>query len=236
MCGLCANLPGKCNLAIEGSLIPGYRVCLGSSSKQMENQMDTIRLIIVAVGGQGNLLAAKVLGEAALLSGVPIRMSEIHGMAQRGGVVESAIIFGDAKSTIIADGEANMLVGFEPSETLRAMNKCNSDTVVITNLAPLPPFTVALGKGVYPDLGTLQQLIRRRTARLISFDAVALAKEAGNVMAVNMVLMGALIQTGILPVSKENVLTAIETRTKKAFTDINIEAFRLGFSIAEQQH
>ncbi|MBW2181528.1 MAG: 2-oxoacid:acceptor oxidoreductase family protein, partial [Deltaproteobacteria bacterium] len=68
--------------------------------------MDITRLIIVAVGGQGNLLSSKVLGEAALLADVPIRMSEIHGMAQRGGVVESALVFGDAKSTIISDGEA----------------------------------------------------------------------------------------------------------------------------------
>lgn len=198
--------------------------------------MDTTRLIIVAVGGQGNLLAAKVLGEAALLSGVPVRMSEIHGMAQRGGVVESAIIFGNAKSTIIADGEANVLVGFEPSETLRAMNKCNSDTIVVTNLAPLPPFTVALGRGVYPDLENLQRLLEEKTARLIAFDALSLAKEAGNVMAVNMVLMGALIQTGALPLSRENVTAAIGTRTKKAFTDINMKAFELGFSAAEQQN
>ncbi|MGD9312546.1 MAG: 2-oxoacid:acceptor oxidoreductase family protein, partial [Desulfobacterales bacterium] len=101
--------------------------------------MQTTRLIIVAVGGQGNLLASKVLGEAALLADIPVRMSEIHGMAQRGGVVESAVVFGDAQSTIISDGEADVLLGFEPSETLRALNKCNAETVVITNTAPLPP-------------------------------------------------------------------------------------------------
>jgi len=97
--------------------------------------MDSIRLVIVAVGGQGNLLASAVLGEAALLSGVEVKMSEIHGMAQRGGVLESAVVFGPAKSTIISDGEADVLMGFEPSETLRALNKCSPDTVVITNLA-----------------------------------------------------------------------------------------------------
>jgi len=81
--------------------------------------MNPTRLIIVAVGGQGNLLASKVIGESALLADVPVRMSEIHGMAQRGGVVESSIVFGTAQSTIISDGEADVLVGFEPSETLR---------------------------------------------------------------------------------------------------------------------
>ncbi|MEJ2098113.1 MAG: indolepyruvate ferredoxin oxidoreductase subunit beta [Deltaproteobacteria bacterium] len=194
--------------------------------------METKRLIIVAVGGQGNLLASKVLGEAALLADIPVRMSEIHGMAQRGGVVESAVVFGDAGSTIISDGEADVLLGFEPSETLRALNKCNADTVVITNTAPLPPFTVAIGKGTYPDIQRLQELIRNKTARLIAFDAQALAKQAGNIMSLNMVLLGSLIQTGIMPVSADNVKEAIRTSTKKAFVDINIKAFELGFEAA----
>jgi indolepyruvate ferredoxin oxidoreductase beta subunit len=194
--------------------------------------METKRLIIVAVGGQGNLLASKVLGEAALLAEVPVRMSEIHGMAQRGGVVESAVVFGDADSTIISDGEADVLLGFEPSETLRALNKCNANTVVITNTAPLPPFTVAIGKGVYPDLKELQKLIRNKTAKLIAFDAQALAKKAGNIMSLNMVLLGSLIQTGIMPVSAEQVKEAIRTSTKKAFVDINVKAFELGFEAA----
>ena len=195
--------------------------------------MDITRLIIVAVGGQGNLLASKVLGEAALISQVPVRMSEIHGMAQRGGVVESAIVFGDAKSTIISDGEADVLVGFEPSETLRALNKCNADTVVITNLAPLSPFTVTIGKGVYPNLKQLQALIRAKTATLIAFNATTLAKAAGNVMAVNIVLLGALIQTGVLPLSAENVKAAIQTTTKPEFIRTNLKAFDLGFSAAQ---
>ena len=196
--------------------------------------METKRLIIVAVGGQGNLLSSKVLGEAALLADIPVRMSEIHGMAQRGGVVESAVVFGNADSTIISDGEADVLLGFEPSETLRALNKCNADTVVITNTAPLPPFTVAIGKGTYPDIQALQELIRNKTARMIAFDALALAKQAGNNMSLNMVLLGSLIQTGIMPVSADNVKQAIRTSTKKAFVDINLKAFDLGFAAAAE--
>jgi indolepyruvate ferredoxin oxidoreductase beta subunit len=196
--------------------------------------MNPTRLIIVAVGGQGNLLASKVIGESALLADVPVRMSEIHGMAQRGGVVESSIVFGTAQSTIISDGEADVLVGFEPSETLRALNKCNSNTVVITNLAPLPPFTVAVGSGIYPELDVLQSLIRAKTASLVAFDAEALAIEAGNVLSVNMVLLGALIQTGKIPLSLETVKEAIKTKTKKAFVESNLKAFELGFSAASQ--
>ena len=195
--------------------------------------MNTTRLIIVAVGGQGNLLASKVIGEAALMSEVPVRMSEIHGMAQRGGVVESAIVFGDAQSTIISDGEADVLVGFEPVESLRALNKCNSNTVVITSLAPLSPFTVTTGSSKYPSLNALQELIRKKTAKLIAFDAAAMAKEAGNVMSVNMVLLGALIQTGTVPLPAENIKEAIMKRTRQAFVESNLKAFEICFVAAE---
>ena len=195
--------------------------------------MDTTRLIIVAVGGQGNLLASKVIGDAALFADIPIRMSEIHGMAQRGGVVESAIVFGNAQSTIIADGEADVLIGFEPLETLRALNKCNSDTVVITNLARLSPNTVTLGIGVYPNLKSMQALIRAKTAKFIAFDATALAVQAGNVMSTNMVLLGALVQTGITPLSSDNIKKAIVNRTQKKFVESNIKAFELGLNAAK---
>ncbi|MDP2643879.1 MAG: indolepyruvate oxidoreductase subunit beta [Desulfobacterales bacterium] len=196
--------------------------------------MDTTRLILVAVGGQGNLLASRVLGEAALLAGIPIRMSEIHGMAQRGGVVESSLIFGDAQSTTISDAEADVLVGFEPSETLRALNKCNSGTVVITNLSPMPPFTVAIGKGTYPDLGRLQDLIRSKTGKLIAFDGISLARAAGNVLSLNMVLLGALIQTGALPLTRKDLIEAIKMTTKQDFLQTNLKAFELGFASAEK--
>ena len=190
--------------------------------------METTRLIVVAVGGQGNLLASKVLGEAALLDGVPVRMSEIHGMAQRGGVVESAIVFGDAGSTIISDGEADILLGFEPSEVVRAMGRCNARTRVITNTAPLRPFTVAIGQGVYPDVDEMMSLVRERVADLIAIDALALAREAGSPMTMNIVLLGALIASGALGLSRASVEKAITLRAKKAFVEMNLKAFRLG--------
>ncbi|MBT4092003.1 MAG: pyruvate ferredoxin oxidoreductase, partial [Deltaproteobacteria bacterium] len=123
--------------------------------------------------------------------------------------------------------------GFEPSETLRAIRRCNAKSVVVTNLTPLPPFTVTIGSGVYPDLDELQMLIRNKTKKLIALDAVKLAKEAGSVLSVNMVLLGSLIQTDVLPITAENVKTAIETKTKKAFVGTNIKAFDLGYSAAE---
>lgn len=195
--------------------------------------METTRLIIVAVGGQGNLLASKVLGEAALISNVPVRMSEIHGMAQRGGVVESAIVFGDAQSSIISDNEADILLGFEPAETLRAINRCNKNTIVITNTATLPPFTVSIGKGVYPPMETIKSLLREKCKSLVAIDAMKIAREAGTPMSVNIVLLGALVQSGRLGFTKENVIEAIKRRTKKDFIDMNIKAFEMGFEAAK---
>ncbi|MFW5936777.1 MAG: indolepyruvate oxidoreductase subunit beta [Desulfosalsimonas sp.] len=190
--------------------------------------MDVTRLIIVAVGGQGNLLASRVLGEAARRSEVPVRMSEIHGMAQRGGVVESALVFGDSQSTIISDGEADILLGFEPAEALRALKKCNQNTTVITNTAPLPPFTAATGKGTYPGLDTIKARLADKCARLITLDAADLAKQAGNVLAVNMVLLGALSATGLLPLSPDSLTAAIREVTRESFVEINLKAFELG--------
>jgi len=196
--------------------------------------MEPIRLVMVAVGGQGNLLASAVLAEAALRSGLEVKMSEIHGMAQRGGVVESAVVLGDAHSSIISDGEADVLMGFEPAETLRALKKCNAETVVITSIAPLPPFTVAIGKGRYPEIGKALSLIRQKTARLIAFDAADCARSAGNVLAVNMVLLGALIATGSVPISEAALKAAMAARTKPAFVQTNLKAFDLGFAQAER--
>jgi len=195
--------------------------------------MDITRLIIVAVGGQGNLLSSRVLGEAACRLDIPVRMSEIHGMAQRGGVVESAMIFGDARSTIISDGEADLFLAFEPLEALRALGRCNPNTTVITNVSPLPPFTAAIGKGKYPDMDMIKDLIRSKVGRLITLNAHALAREAGNELSVNMVLLGALIQTGKLPITPESIHEAIAESTKKAFVETNIRAFELGRSTVQ---
>jgi len=202
---------------------------------EQDKKLDTSRLIIVAVGGQGNLLASKVLGEAACRLDVPVRMSEIHGMAQRGGVVESAMVFGDAQSTIISDGEADVLLSFEPLEALRAIHKCNARTVLITNTTPLPPFTAATGKGTYPDVDLILERLRPKTGRVIPLDAAELAGRAGNALSVNIVLLGALIETGILPVTPESVREAIRETTKKAFLESNLAAFDLGRESARAQ-
>jgi len=184
------------------------------------------------VGGQGNILAARMIGEAALMADIPVRMSEFHGMAQRGGVVESMVLLGEGKSYCIADGETDVLIGFEPSETIRAAKKCTAGSVVISNTSQVPPYTVALGKAQYPDVKTAVKLLSGRVKKLIAFDATSLAVKAGSPLSLNMVMLGALVQSKAVPLSPELFYKTIREKTKKAFVDVNLKAFESGMKAA----
>jgi len=194
--------------------------------------METKRLVLVGVGGQGNILASRLVGEACVAAGIPAVVSEIHGMAQRGGIVETDVVIGDATSPIVSEGEADVLIGFEPSETLRSLNKCNENTVVITNVKPLPPFTVAIGQGIYPDIDEALALIKARVRSLISLNGDELAEKAGNLLSLNMVMLGALIGSGVIPLEEGALKETIARSTKQAFLESNLKAFDLGLSAA----
>jgi len=194
--------------------------------------METKRLVLVGVGGQGNILASRLVGEACVAAGIPAVVSEIHGMAQRGGIVETDVVIGDATSPIVSGGEADVLIGFEPSETLRSLNKCNENTVVITNVKPLPPFTVAIGQGIYPDIDEALALIKARVRSLISLNGDELAEKAGNLLSLNMVMLGALIGSGVIPLEEGALKETIARSTKQAFLESNLKAFDLGLSAA----
>jgi indolepyruvate ferredoxin oxidoreductase beta subunit len=190
--------------------------------------METKRLVFIGVGGQGNLLASRLLGEAALTRDIPTVVSEIHGMAQRGGIVESAVLMGEVTSPIVSNGEADVLIGFEPLETLRALTKCNKETTVITNTHPLPPFTVAIGQGAYPPVEESLALMRAKAKRLIALDGIEIAESVGNPLSLNMVMLGALIGSDTIPITAEDMKGVISTSTKKAFLESNIAAFDKG--------
>jgi len=196
--------------------------------------MTTKRIMIVAVGGQGNILAARIVGEAAAAAGITPRMSEFHGMAQRGGVVESMVLLGDGVGYCIADGEADILLGFEPSETIRAAKKCGAHSVIITNTAPQPPFTVATGQSRYPDIDSAMAKLAGRVNRLIALDATSLALRAGSSLSLNMVMLGALAGSGATDVAPDRFRAAMKNKTKAAFAGINLEAFDLGARAAGQ--
>ncbi len=192
--------------------------------------METKRIVFVGVGGQGNILASRLVGEACVAAGIPAVVSEIHGMAQRGGIVETDVVIGDATSPIVSRGEADVLIGFEPSETLRALNKCNENTVVITNVQSLPPFTVAIGQGTYPDIDEALDLIRAKVRSLISLDGNELAEKAGNPLSLNMVMLGALVGSEVIPLDEGALKETIAKSTKQAFLESNLKAFDFGVS------
>ena len=194
--------------------------------------MKTKRIFFVGVGGQGNILATKLVGEAALIAGMPISISETHGMAQRGGVVASSAVIG-GHSPIIAKHEADVIVAFEPLEALRALPMANPRTVVIASVSQIQPFTVAIGRGTYPPVDTMLDLIKAKVSRLVAFDAMAEAKAAGNPLGVNMVMLGALVAAGDIPLPEDALREAVRTKTKAAFVEANLDCFDRGIAAVQ---
>jgi indolepyruvate ferredoxin oxidoreductase beta subunit len=193
--------------------------------------MESWRIFFTGVGGQGTLLATRVLGEAALLADIPVVVSEIHGMAQRGGVVESAVVMGGVQSPVISDGEVDILMAFEPLEALRAARKCSARSLVICNTSPVAPFSVSSGRDQYPDVTSMMQAISSQVSKLISYDARVLAREAGSELSVNIVMLGTLMRHANMPFDEKVVKKVLNTRTKKSFRGINLKAFDLGYQV-----
>lgn len=198
--------------------------------------MKRTNLEIVGVGGQGILTSSQVIGKAALEKGMDVYMSEVHGMAQRGGVVWTTVKIGEkVYSPLIGSGEADALLSFEPIEVYRALEKASKDTWIITNISPIVPFTVSVGKEEYPDVDEMFADLEERSDKLLKIDAEKLAKEAGAAITQNIVMIGALTATDVLPVSKEEIIASIERQVPEKFVDINKKAFELGYEEAKQQ-
>ena len=192
-----------------------------------------LRIFLTGVGGQGTLLASRVLGEAALEAGFSPLVSETHGMAQRGGIVGSTVVLGEVKSPIISPGEADVLLGFEALEAFRALNYCHAKSLVIANTAAIPPYPVATGQAKYPGVGRIMQLVAEQVGGLLAFDAGDRARRAGSPLAVNMVLLGALAASASLPFSDEDLRQILRTRTNPKFLEANLLAFQSGVDAAQ---
>ncbi|HIV65017.1 MAG TPA: indolepyruvate oxidoreductase subunit beta [Candidatus Mailhella excrementigallinarum] len=190
--------------------------------------MNTLKIYFVGVGGQGNVLASKLVGEAALEAGVPVVLSETHGMAQRGGVVESTAVLGGALSPTIADGCADILLAFEPLEAVRALNKIHRDSLVITSTAPLKPFSPAGDDKAYPPVPELLAYLNAKCGRVLAFDGREIALAQGNALGLNMVMLGALYASGVMPIQPETQKKVIAAGTKEAFVPRNLACFEAG--------
>jgi len=188
-----------------------------------------IDIIVVGVGGQGVILATEILGNAALREELEVVISEVHGMAQRGGSVASHVRIGcDIYSPTIMEGSADAILGFEPIETLRALKFTNQDTRIAMNSKPIIPVTVSTGAYKYPSLNEVIEQCKRFTEHITVLDAFKIAEEAGSSLAVNMVLMGALEATGLLPIEEENLIQTIKEHVPHEFVKVNLGAFDAG--------
>ncbi|MDO9537997.1 MAG: indolepyruvate ferredoxin oxidoreductase subunit beta [Thermoplasmata archaeon] len=192
------------------------------------------RIVVVGVGGQGVLFASKVLSEAALAEGHNAVMSEVHGMAQRGGVVMCNICVGCIESSLVGDGEADIIFAFEPMEAYRALAKANKGTRFVTSTSPVVPVVVSIGKMKYPDVEGLFNEIREITPKLTAVNADKLALEAGSYVTANSVLLGALAGTAECPVSKEKLLEVLKRIVPPKTVEMNLKAFELGLKYAKR--
>ena len=188
----------------------------------------TLRILVVGVGGQGVLTLARILGEAALHAGLDVVLGQLHGMAQRGGSVESAVIIGTGVQSSFVE-QADVVLGLEPLETLRALPRIGPHTHVLVNLGRQVPFTLSMQGLRYPDVDSMLQQIDQVTPHVTRSDGPALLEQLGQQRSLNLVLLGALARTrGLLPFD-EPALRATLTRMSPATRlEANLRAYDLG--------
>ena len=181
--------------------------------------------MIVGVGGQGSLLASKLLGQLLLSQGYDVKVSEVHGMSQRGGSVVTYVRYGDhVASPVIDQGEADFIVSFELLEAARWLSYLKPDGQIVTNTQQMDPMPVITGAAKYPE--NLVEKMKAAGANVDAMDCLSLAEQAGSSKAVNLVLMGRLSHYFGLP--EEAWMDAIEAVVPAKFLELNKRAFYLG--------
>ena len=182
-----------------------------------------IRIYMTGVGGQGTLTATTLLARVAVAQGVEVVAGEIHGMAQRGGVVESTILLGGWKSPKLGFGEADIVLGFEPLETLRG--------VVFSSTDVIPPLSVSAGREVAPGLDAVEQAVRDRASSAWFLPCRSMGIELGSAQCGNNILLGALCASGLLPFGFEALEEGIRTFMPAKLVDVNLKAAERGREI-----
>lgn len=188
--------------------------------------MKTTSIMIVGVGGQGTLLASKLLGNVLLRQGFDVKLSEVHGMSQRGGSVVTYVRFGEKVYSPVVDlGEADYILSFELLESARWISHLKKGGQLVTNTHQTPPMPVITGAAEYPR--DIVEKLRAR-ANVIALDALPLAEQAGSARAVNVVLIGVLSK--LMPFDESVWREAIAETVPKKFLEVNLRAFELGRS------
>lgn len=183
-------------------------------------------IMIVGVGGQGTLLASRILGNAVISEGYDVKVSEVHGMSQRGGSVVTYVRYGEkVQSPIIEKGCADTVLAFELLEAKRAVPYLKKDGKIIVNTQKINPMPVILGAAEYPD--DIDNVLNAN-ADVTALDAAKLAMEAGNIKAVNVVLIGVLAKNTEIPY--EVWIETIKNTVPEKFLEVNLKAFELGYN------
>ena len=189
--------------------------------------METKSIMIVGVGGQGSLLASKLLGRLLINEGYDVKVSEVHGMRQRGGSVVTYVRFGDkVYSPIITEGEADIIISFEKLEAARYAKFLKKDGLIVVNTQQIDPMPVIIGAATYP-----QEVLKELTDKglnIEALDALSLAVQAGSPKAVNIVLMGKAAKQFDIPY--DSWIKAIENTVAERFVEMNKKAFDLGYN------
>jgi indolepyruvate ferredoxin oxidoreductase beta subunit len=185
-------------------------------------------IMIVGVGGQGSLLASKILGKVAMDKGYDVKVSEVHGMSQRGGSVVTYVRFGDkVNSPIIDKGGADYIISFELLEAARYVEFLKPGGQIVTNSQQIDPMPVIAGTAEYPT--DLIEKMEEAGAKVDSIDALSLAEEAGSAKASNIVLMGRFSKY-VEGISKEEWIKAVEASVPAKFLELNMKAFEMGLA------
>jgi len=188
--------------------------------------MSAKSIMIVGVGGQGTLLASRILGQALLNQGFDIKVSEVHGMSQRGGSVVTYVKYGEKEDfPVVRDCEADLIIAFEQLESVRWINHLKKDGKVIINTQEIDPMPVVIGTMEYPQ--DLVNSIKQKNISTTALDALSLAIEAGSPKAVNVVLIGVL--ANIMDFDKSVWIDAVKETVPQKFLDMNLKAFDLGY-------
>ena len=193
-----------------------------------------INIVLTGVGGHGVITAANILGKAAVKAGVNVYVSEVHGMAQRGGTVNCTVRLGNVSGPLIASGTADAIVSTEPIEVLRYIHYSNKNTKIITDITPVIPFTVSVGKEKYPDIKKVFQELEKY-GKVYKIDAIKIAKNAGDIIVKNIVMLGALSALDLLPFKRKILLETILENIPERYRDMNKKAFEEGYRAIKKQ-
>ena len=200
-------------------------------TQEMQKRM---RIFFTGVGGQGTLTATTLLARTALEAGLDVVAGEVHGMAQRGGVVESVMLLGGWRSPELDYGEADVLLGFEPLETLRALPYLQPGGAIFSSSDPLPPLSVALGKAEYPDMQHIMDKARQVAGQCHFVPCRELGLQAGSVQSGNTVLLSVVCASGVLPFGVDALEAAIKKFLPPKLQESNLKALELGKACASK--